>query len=313
LRDSLGVWAMRLHWAAAILFSLGCGRLNFDIGDVATADAPCMLGRFGPPQLVPNVNAVGAMLDDWSAAITPDDLSIYFYTFRDPLPPAPDVWVARRTDPNAPFDAPTLMSDVSSVKNDVSPRVSADELTMVFASDRTGTLGLLDIFEATRASKADPFGTAVNLTALNSATDEATLWLSPDGLRIVFSSNRGTSIDLFAAERATRTSEFGVPQIIAGVSTSDAELAPWLTADELEIYFSSLRPSGLGGYDIWHASRSTPTSAWGAVENVSELSSALDDYAPSLSSDGRRLYFNYRTNLLGGADANIYVAERGCL
>ena len=37
----------------------------------------------------------------------------------------------------------------------------------------------------------DPFGAAVDLTALNSAADEDTLWLSADGLRIMFSSNRG--------------------------------------------------------------------------------------------------------------------------
>jgi Tol biopolymer transport system component len=184
---------------------------------------------------------------------------------------------------------------------------------IVFTSDRTTTVGLLAIFQATRASKADPFGAAVDLTELNSAFDEDTVWLSPDGLRIVYSSNRGPSVDLLTAERATRTSAFTTPQVIAGVSTTtDAERTPWMTSDELEIYFSSQRPGGLGGYDIWHASRPTRTSTFGAADNVAELNTSLDDYAPSLSSDGRALYFNYNASLLGGADANIYVAQRSC-
>lgn len=310
------------RWAAPILCAVGCGRLNFDAsidaqGDAtsdAPPDAPCVLGPFGTPQLVPNVNAIGTGLDDWSAAISADDLALYFYTFRGTLPPAPDIWVAHRTDPAAPFATPSLMSDVSSAKSDISPRITADELMIVFASDRTTTLGLLDIFQATRASKADPFGTAVNLTTVNSTFDEDTVWLSQDGLRIVFSSSRGASVDLFAAERATRTSAFGTPQVISGVSSpTDAERTPWLTPDELEIYFSSERPGGRGGYDIWHASRPTRTSPFGTAENVTELNSAMDDYAPSLSADGRSLYFNYNASLLGGGDANVYVAERSCL
>lgn len=315
---------MNRLWVAAAFWAAGCGRLGFDAHDArnnsggsadgADSDVPCVLGPFGTPQLVPNINAFGTGNDDWSAAITPDDLAIYFYSFRGPLPPAPDIWVGRRSDPAAAFGAATLMSDVSTAKNDISPRVTADELMIVFASDRTGTLGSTDLFEATRATTAVPFGAAVDLPVVNSANDEDTLWLSPDGLHIYFSSNRGASVDLFSSERTSRTAPFTAPQLVTGASsTTDPDRTPWLTTDQLEIYFSSLRPSGMGGYDIWRASRPSATAAFGPAENVTELNSAQDDYAPSLSSDGRRIYFNYNASLLGGADANIYVAERGCL
>lgn len=313
---------MRLRPVSALLCVVGCGRLNFDISSDARNDSSsgdtmpdvaCVLGPFGAPQLVANINAIGATLDDWSPAVTPDELSIYFYSFRNTLPPAPDVWRAHRIDSTLPFPAATLMSDVSSAKSDIMPHVSADELRIVFASDRTGTLGLLDIFEATRASTSDLFGTAVDLTVLNSNKDEDSLWLSPDGLRIMFSSSRGATVDLFSSERTSRAAAFSAPVLVTGASTNTADdRTPWLTTDELELYFSSSR-AGMGGYDIWRSTRASPTAAFGAAVNVTELNSAQDDYAPSLSADGRRLYFNYNAKLVGGGDANIYIAERGCL
>jgi len=62
-----------------------------------------------------------------------------------------------------------------------------------------------------------------------------------------------------------------VAQPIAELTTSFHEDDPALPGDELEIYFDSDRPGGLGGDDIWRATRPTQTSPWDPPQPVAEL------------------------------------------
>ncbi|MCB9233399.1 MAG: OmpA family protein [Bacteroidia bacterium] len=74
------------------------------------------------------------------------------------------------------------------------------------------------------------------------------------------------------------------------------------------IIFSSDRPGGFGGRDLW-LSRKDDKGNWSSPENLgSEINTPFDDDAPYIHPDGKTLYFSSNgPNSLGGFD--IFVTE----
>lgn len=113
-----------------------------------------------------------------------------------------DIYMSKRT--GTAFAAPTRIAELSSAAQDWQPQPSEDGLTILFASDRDGGAGKLDLWIARRASVSAPFGAPTPLTELNSPNVDQAGWLSADGCRIWFSSGRATSDahqQLFFAQR----------------------------------------------------------------------------------------------------------------
>jgi len=105
--------------------------------------------------------------------------------------------------------AAQLDSTLSNSFNDVRPYVRKDGLEIVFDSNRTGTLGLQDIWTASRETTADDWSTPTHLGSLiNSPAMEARATLSRDGLTMFFGSSRaGTQggSDLYMTSREQLT------------------------------------------------------------------------------------------------------------
>jgi hypothetical protein len=107
-----------------------------------------------------------------------------------------DIWVAVRPRAGAPWGEPQrLPAPVNSAAPEFSPALSADGLTLFFASGRPGNLGLIDILVATRARARDAWGEAVNAGAAVNAAAAVTLapFLSDDGRTLYFMSARPES------------------------------------------------------------------------------------------------------------------------
>lgn len=65
-----------------------------------------------------------------------------------------------------------------------------------------------------------------------------------------------------------------------------------LSKDQLTIYFTSNRPGGLGGDDLWFATRESIDSPWEVPQNMGAgINSNVIDSLPFLSSNERVLYF----------------------
>jgi Tol biopolymer transport system component len=293
-----------------------CGRVAFDArvgdggGDVGGGDAgPRVCGPFGAPVELPGpVNVTND--DEWSPEISKDGLTLYWYCFRAGGPGAPDIWRATRSSTDQSFSAPAAMLDLSSPAIDHAPSLSDDELVIAFESERDG---VPELYVATRANKTDSFTTFVRQVDIGSPSIEDSPEISGDGLRLVFHSNRGASNDLYAASRIDRSSQFGNLAPITELNTSDLEYSPTLSSDELEMFFSSDRPGGLGQLDIWRATRSARDAPFTVIENVPVLSSAGDDFGPALSGDDTQIYYSYDSPISGGgATTQIWVATRTC-
>jgi hypothetical protein len=100
---------------------------------------------------------------------------------------------------------------------------------------------------------------------------------------------------------------WGPPILLSTVSSNVDDSDPSLTGDLLELYFSSARPGGLGGRDVWRSNRLSPSDPWGTPVNVVELSSTFEDSNAEVSLDGLVVYI---TSGRAGAGLGIYVATR---
>ena len=75
------------------------------------------------------------------------------------------------------------------------------------------------------------------------------------------------------------------------VNTEFWESTPSLSPDKRDLYFSSDRPGGYGGRDIWVAHRTE--KGWSKPENLGpEINTAGDESTPFIHADNQTLYFN---------------------
>jgi WD40 repeat protein len=113
------------------------------------------------------------------------------------------------------------------------------------------------------------------------------------------------------AMAAAAYSGWSTPMNLGGtVNSTSNEQNAQLSKDGLSIYFTSDRPGGLGGLDIWVTRRASPDSPWEPPVNLgAAINTASADFAPNLSIDGHLLFF--ASNRSGGQGAiDLYMSRR---
>jgi Tol biopolymer transport system component len=209
-------------------------------------------------------------------------------------------------DVSKPFGAPVLMG-VSSSLSEGNPRLSPDELTMVFGRG-SGSGASSDLFMATRATRFDSFSPPVPLSAVSTQSADQAPALSDDGLTLVFSSSRDGGVgksDLYRAVRASTRETFGtVTLLTSAINSTATETDPFLAGGEL--WFSSDRLSP-GVYDIFRA----PGIDRGPAVRVDELDTSYEESDPTLSADGLTIYFGSdRPDAAAKGGIDIWTAHR---
>ena len=201
---------------------------------------------------------------------------------------------------------------------DGGPSISADALTLYFTSGRPGALGQAeghydeDLYLSTRLTVGDPFGAPVHLPApLNSTQFDVAPEISADGLSLYFV--RGPSFalfDIYVSERLTTAHPWESPRRLgSNVNTPFDEGILSISADNRTLYWSSGRPGGMGGFDIWYATRSGPTGEFGPAINLSEINTPFDDFAPEIAANDKVLYFA-SSRPGGSGSVNLWVSRR---
>lgn len=102
---------------------------------------------------------------------------------------------------------------------------------------------------------------------------------------------------VFACVQAKGDFTFGEPVNLGpSVNTSQSWSGePSISADDLELYFTSQRPGGQGAGDIWVTKRLTKDTPWGEPENLGPIVNSSDiERGPSVTADGLELYFSSR-------------------
>lgn len=116
---------------------------------------------------------------------------------------------------------------------------------------------------------------------------------------------------LLAVATGTRADfRFGDARNLGPVVNSPfSDGSPEISSDGLTLYFDSLRPGGMGSWDIWVTTRE-PGGDWGPPKPLDwPVNSAFADSGPSLSAGGLSLYF--ASDRVGGYSGfDLWVATR---
>jgi hypothetical protein len=138
---------------------------------------------------------------------------------------------------------------------------------------------------------------------INSKEDERLMGSSERG-QIIFlqEDNYTTCQDISMSERKRgRFKE--KKKMPKSINSKHNETGGYLSADESEFYFSSNRPGGYGGMDLYVVKK-LPNDEWGEPINLGPIiNSAYDEEYPYLTNDENTLYFSSNgTNSIGGFD-----------
>jgi tetratricopeptide (TPR) repeat protein len=213
------------------------------------------------------------------------------------------------------FRISNLGQAINSEFDEHSPVISADESILIYTSNRQGTGDLSnpdglyyeDIHKSIwRESKWLP---ALNLgNSVNTDGNDATCSLSADGQTLIIYRNDGISGDLFYStlSEAGWSSPRKFPKPI---NTHHEESHGSLSYDGNTLVFSSNRPKGFGGKDLYVVKK-LPDGTWGKIINLGPtINTTEDEESPFLSTDEKTLYFASMGHMsMGGFD--IFSAER---
>jgi hypothetical protein len=191
---------------------------------------------------------------------------------------------------------------------------------MVISSDRREN-GQFDIFYTTRVAADAAFEPPIALDSVSSAGFDGDAALTADGLTLYFYSTRqlpdgGSGSETWVAQREKRTDAFGPPQLVSYNDPVHIDSQPFFARHAAEMWFVSTRP-GVGLSDIYSV-RAIPGSAAqfeiGTLDRVDELNTPADEWAPTLSLDGKTIYFA-STRSDGGAKGgrDIWKATRAAV
>ena len=250
-----------------------------------------------------------------------DGLSLYIASSRTGTLGGNDIWAADRASKDEPFGAPTnLGAPVNSPANDFCPTPIHGSYLM-FVSERPGEgtcnarPGFGDIY-VIRRNAAVGWGAPRHLGCVENGTGPSSegaefspsLVTTDEGTYLYFSSNVGGNHDIYRSRRQ-HDGSFGPPAPVRELNTEGDDRMPNVSADGLEIVFSSDRTldangtARFGGLDVYVSRRSSTRKKWSAPVNLgSNVNTVGMETRPSMSWDGRRLYF--------GRDGEIYSSTR---
>ena len=147
--------------------------------------------------------------------IKPRTELLFFGSERSTGPVLADIYVteiSRRSRGHHPqsvadlsFSTPVLVPELSSPKNDARPQIRSDGLELFLQSNRTGTLGVNDLWVSTRASVEHAWSDPVSLgSVVNSPSNDLQPSLSWDRRTLFFASDRpggSGNLDLYVITR----------------------------------------------------------------------------------------------------------------
>ena len=270
-----------------------------------------------PVSLGPVVNSAAS---DQCVSISKDGLSLYFSSGRLGTM---DLFVAKRASVAHPWGTPVVVPNVNSTYSETCPALSLDEHRLYFASTRPGGCGLTDFYVSRRHDRKDDMGWKAPEN-LGCAADGYVNTPGHEGTPTFFEDEQGRVVMYFASvppgsaykifESFQREDDSFGPgtkvAVLNDISPAYADFGPAVRRDGLEIIFTSTRPLGLGGSDLWTAMRDSTSEPWSEPVNLAVLNSPQNDFGKTtFSFDGTTFYFS--SNRPGGLGSNdLYVTTR---
>lgn len=213
--------------------------------------------------------------------LSPDRLRLYFGSNRSGNQ---DMYVSTRATLEAPWDKPVPLASLNGPGNESDPFVTADQLTVYFASDRGSDAGVRLLYSATRTIAANDFINPMLLPGSALTGSDVEPWLNAARDTLYFTSSRN-GLDFYVATKSLAGAFDSVSPIDELNSPYDDESLV-LTEDERTAYFGSNRPASRANVNIYVARRSSRTARFGTPELVNELATDQSEYPTWISADG---------------------------
>ncbi|BDD05944.1 OmpA family protein [Aureibacter tunicatorum] len=218
------------------------------------------------------------------------------------------------------YNIVNLGSKINSNAHDFAPVINADETMMIFTSRRQEDNTHIDVdednfyFEDIFISRKinGEWQYAQNIgNKINTIYHESNLALSPDGktLFVYSHENRG---DIYYSE-ADENGEWSEPKPLKGkVNSPFSETSVSISPDGETLYFASDRSEGLGGFDIYKATKDSKGN-WSKISNLGkQINTPFDEESPFIDYDNKTLYFSSKGRKgMGGYDIfkSVYDEE----
>ena len=202
----------------------------------------------------------------------------------------------------------SMLPSINTWENDELGRWSVDGKTLLFTRSGPKSFGLY-------AAKFENKGKLISVEKFpfDSTYRGGGHTISSDGKKIIFAT--GTHKDGFGS------SDLYVSTLVNGKWTAAQNMGPSINGqkwdgepafgmDGTSFYFTSNRPGGFGGYDIWMV-KETSTGQWSAPVNAGPgINTPNNEGSPFIHFDGRTMYFMRNGNGgLGGYD--LFISHAG--
>jgi len=212
----------------------------------------------------------------------------------------------------AEMDVEHLGEVLNSPYEDHSPVVLYDESTLYFTSNRpldtldTDSPYFENIFVSNWRNGQWSQPKILDIPG-DPQANRATIGLTPDGQGLIIFQNDGYSGSLYIA-RKTFDGWAEPEPLPAPINSNYNETHASFSPDGNTLFFSSERPGGLGGKDIYYSNK-LPDGKWANPVNMGEnINTPMDEESPFLHPDGETLYFSSSGhNSMGGYD--IFVSK----
>lgn len=207
-----------------------------------------------------------------------------------------------------------LGETINSKYADYVPLITPDESLLFFTSRREGSTGNLkdvygyyyeDVYVSERNPETNSWSVPKNLgSPINTNTHDACVALSFDGNQMII---YRTAPDFVTGDLyITKTDYEGwtVPQKLGvEINTPFIETSACFSSDTSVIYFSSNKPGGFGGKDLYRIKK-LPNGKWSMPQNLgATINTDKDEDSPFLHPDGITLFFSSKGhNTMGEYD-----------
>ncbi len=246
------------------LYYSSCRTGTYGVQDLWVLRRPSIDAPWSKPQNLGST--INSAAQELGPSLSADGLTMYFSCIREEDGiGGHDVYMTTRAGREEPWGPPVMLdSGINTQFDDVSPWISADGKTLFLcdaewgSAVRPGGRGQCDIWMATRADAESPWGSPINVSAVNSTAVDGAPSVSTDGLVLLFGSNRAGGLgqwDIWVSVRKTANDKWRHPvNLGASVNSGSWDGNPALSPDGRTLYFSSDRPGGRGYTDLWEAS-----------------------------------------------------------
>jgi hypothetical protein len=218
------------------------------------------------------VTPLNTTASDTGAHLSPDGLTAHWTSF---ISGNWEFYSATRPSRTAPWSAPVLETALNDGAVDNEPFLCASGLTIYLASQRAGSAGSFDILRATRPTPTAPWSTPVFVSELNSSAADSSPTLTEDELELYFlTTGWGAPFPpqnaIFVATRASTALPFGMPALVAPLSTPNTHRDVHVAPDGLSIWYTEFDPAR-SRIRVWQATRTARTAPFGAPTVLPEF------------------------------------------